>query len=61
MRDDLPELVRYAELKGFVTGLNTNGRKLANQDFLQDLIDAGLDHVQITLRSHTEKIHDEMN
>lgn len=60
MRADLPELVRYAELKGFVTGLNTNGRKLANQDFLQDLIDAGLDHVQITLESHTEKTHNEM-
>ena len=60
LRDDLPELVSYAEQKGFVTGLNTNGRKLANQDFLQDLIDAGLDHVQITLESHIANIHDEM-
>ncbi len=30
LRDDLAELVRYAEQRGFVTGLNTNGRKLAN-------------------------------
>lgn len=60
LRDDLPDLVRYAEQKGFVTGLNTNGRKLANQDFLQDLIDAGLDHVQITLESHIANIHDEV-
>ena len=48
------------EQKGFVTGLNTNGRKLANKYFLQSLIEAGLDHVQITLESHLPKIHDEM-
>lgn len=60
LRDDLPELVRYAEQKGFITGLNTNGRRLANETFLQSLVDAGLDHVQITLESHIPAIHDEM-
>ncbi len=57
---DLPELVAYAEETGLITGLNTNGRKLADQDYLDSLINAGLDHVQITLESHDAAIHDRM-
>ncbi|NLA80094.1 MAG: radical SAM protein, partial [Chloroflexi bacterium] len=60
LRGDLAELIQYAEQKGFITGLNTNGRKLADPAFLQKLVDAGLDHVQITLESHHAEIHDEM-
>jgi len=60
LREDLAELIHYAEQKGFITGLNTNGRKLADSVFLKSLIDAGLDHVQITLESHTAAIHDKM-
>jgi len=56
--DDLPELVAYAENLGLITGLNTNGRRLADQAFLDRLIGAGLDHVQITLESHDAAIHD---
>jgi radical SAM protein with 4Fe4S-binding SPASM domain len=56
----LPELVAYAEEKGLITGLNTNGRKLADQNFLDSLIKAGLDHVQITLESHQPEVHDRM-
>jgi radical SAM protein with 4Fe4S-binding SPASM domain len=58
LRDDLPELVAYAEQKGQITGLNTNGRRLQDRAFLQSLVDSGLDHVQITLESHAESIHD---
>jgi len=60
LRTDLPELIRYAETKGLVTGLNTNGRKLSNQDYLSNLISNGLDHAQITLESHNPDIHDYM-
>lgn len=60
LRDDLPELVAYAEGKGQITGLNTNGRRLADTAFLKSLIDAGLDHVQITVESHNAEIHDRM-
>jgi radical SAM protein with 4Fe4S-binding SPASM domain len=56
----LIELVAYAEEKGLITGLNTNGRRLADKAFLKSLIDAGLDHVQITLESHDPDIHDLM-
>ncbi len=56
----LRELVEYAEDVGLVTGLLTNGRKLADRAYLDGLIEAGLDHVQITLESHDEAIHDRM-
>jgi len=56
----LPELIAYAEEKGLVTGLNTNGRKLSNREYLNSLVTAGLDHVQITFESHDPGIHDTM-
>lgn len=58
--DDLPALIRYAEHKGQITGLNTNGRRLSDPLYLQSLIEAGLDHVQITLESHDPAIHDQI-
>jgi radical SAM protein with 4Fe4S-binding SPASM domain len=60
LREDLPELIAYAEQKGIITGLNTNGRKLKDPTFVARLVDAGLDHVQITLESHLSEIHDGM-
>ena len=60
LRKDLPDLVKYAEMKGLITGINTNGRKLADKDFLDTLIQAGLDHVQVTVESHDAEIHDQM-
>lgn len=60
LRPDLPELIQYAEGKGLITGLNTNGRRLADASFVDQLVGAGLDHVQITLESHNPDIHDEM-
>jgi radical SAM protein with 4Fe4S-binding SPASM domain len=60
LRDDLPELIQHAEQNGQITGLNTNGIKLADEDFLNSLVKAGLDHVQITLESHLPEIHDKM-
>lgn len=60
LRDDLPELVAYAEAKGQITGLNTNARRLQDTNFLDRLVEAGLDHVQVTVESHSPDIHDEM-
>lgn len=58
LRNDLPELIAYAEQKGLITGLNTNGRRLRNPEYVNSLVDSGLDHVQITLESQNPKIHD---
>lgn len=60
LRDDLPELIAHAEKNGQITGINTNGRRLKDPAFVQALVDAGLDHVQITLESHDADIHDRM-
>jgi radical SAM protein with 4Fe4S-binding SPASM domain len=57
---DLVELVQYAEDVGLVTGLQTNGRKLRDRAYVDRLLLAGLDHVQITLESHDAAIHDRM-
>ncbi|MBN1666345.1 MAG: radical SAM protein, partial [Anaerolineales bacterium] len=60
LRADLPDLIAHAERNGQITGLNTNGRRLSDPHYLQSLLDAGLDHVQITLESHDPNIHDQM-
>lgn len=50
LRDDLPELIAYAEGRGMVTGLLTDGLKLANRDYLQTLLQTGLDHILFLLQ-----------
>jgi radical SAM protein with 4Fe4S-binding SPASM domain len=60
LRDDLPDLIAYAQSLGQITGINTNGRRLADKAFLDKLIAAGLDHVQITLESADPQIHDRL-
>jgi radical SAM protein with 4Fe4S-binding SPASM domain len=60
LRDDLPELVAHAEANGQITGMNTNARRLSDSDFVKRLLDAGLDHVQITVESADADIHNKM-
>jgi radical SAM protein with 4Fe4S-binding SPASM domain len=60
LRDDLPELLQYAQNKGIVTGLISNGRKLKDKTYVEQLETAGLDFVQITLESHKPGVHDQM-
>jgi radical SAM protein with 4Fe4S-binding SPASM domain len=60
LRSDLPELIAYAQNLGQITGINTNGRQLKDPAFVESLVAAGLDHVQITFESHDAVIHDQM-
>jgi radical SAM protein with 4Fe4S-binding SPASM domain len=60
LRDDLPEIIAHAEANGQITGLNTNARRLSDKNYVQQLVDAGLDHVQITVESSDGEIHDQM-
>ena len=60
LKEDLPELLAYAQQKGLVTGLITNGRKLSNKSYVEKLERSGLDFVQITLESHKPKIHNQI-
>jgi radical SAM protein with 4Fe4S-binding SPASM domain len=60
LREDLLGLLQYAQDKGMVTGLITNGRKLKDKTYVQSLENAGLYFVQVTLESHKPAVHDLM-
>jgi radical SAM protein with 4Fe4S-binding SPASM domain len=60
LREDLPELLLYAQNKGMVTGLISNGRKLKDKAYVNLLEKSGLDFVQVTLESQKSEIHDKM-
>jgi organic radical activating enzyme len=49
LRDDLRELIEYAESLGQVTGLLTDGKRLADAAYLDGLSQAGLDHIVVSL------------
>ncbi len=49
LRDDLPVLIAHAEKVGQVTGLLTDGLKLADKNYLQTLLQTGLDHLLFIL------------
>jgi len=58
LREDLVELIRHAEELGQVAGLLTDGHRLREAEYLDKLLLAGLDHLQITLTSHKPEVHD---
>ncbi len=57
LHPDLPALIAYADQRGHIVGLNTNGRRLVYRPFVQELAEAGLNHVQVTLASCRPEIH----
>jgi radical SAM protein with 4Fe4S-binding SPASM domain len=60
MFDGLAELVARSEEFGQVTGMVTNGRNLAKPGYLHGLVEKGLDHVQITVLSSQDELHDRL-
>lgn len=52
VRPDLPALLAHAEQLGMVTGLASDGARLAESAYLDELLQAGLDHVTVVLGSH---------
>ena len=58
LREDLPALIHYAQDKGIVTGLISNGRRLKDETFVETLEKSGLDFIQVTLESHKPEVHD---
>jgi hypothetical protein len=50
LREDLPDLIAHAEKVGQVTGLLTDGLKLADKDYLHTLLQTGLDHLLFILQ-----------
>ena len=50
LRADLPELISRAEKNEQVCGLLTDGLKLADREYLETLLQTGLDHVLLVLQ-----------
>lgn len=50
LREDLPELIAHAEKNGQVCGLMTDGLKFSDREYLQSLLQTGLDHVLFLLQ-----------
>jgi hypothetical protein len=50
LRDDLLQLIAHAEKNGQVCGLLTDGLKLADKNYLELLLQTGLDHVMLILQ-----------
>jgi hypothetical protein len=50
LREDLPDLIAHAEKVGQVTGLLSDGLKLADKAYLQTLLQTGLDHLLFILQ-----------
>jgi organic radical activating enzyme len=55
-RPDLCELISHTQNQGQVTGLLTNGYRLAERDYLHALLQSGLDHVMIMLDPEVNQI-----
>ena len=50
LRSDLPKLIAHAEKNGQVCGLLTEGLKLADKGYLDELLQTGLDHILFILQ-----------
>src|SRR6266498_3558465 len=55
LRDDLPDLIAHAEKNGQVCGLLTDGLKLADKNYLDLLLQTGLDHILFLLQPENDK------
>jgi hypothetical protein len=54
LRNDLPDLIAHTESNGQVVGLLTDGLKLADNTYLQSLLQTGLDHIMISFKPDKE-------
>lgn len=56
LRDDLFSLVEHAEYLGMVSGVLTDGLRLADAAYLNRLLQTGLDHLMILLQPDNETV-----
>ncbi|HMK34543.1 MAG TPA: radical SAM protein [Desulfomonilaceae bacterium] len=61
IRRDLPEILRHVKKLGFdVQHIQTNGRRLGDQSYLESLRDAGLTSCFVSIHGPQPSIHDEL-
>ena len=50
--------LEYATERGLYNRMITNGQQLADRDFFQKCVDAGLSHIHVSLHSYRQEVHD---
>lgn len=50
--------LRYAAERGLQSRMITNGQRLSRPDFFRRAVDAGLNHIHVSLHSHRREVHD---
>jgi len=55
LRPDLPDLIARGEANGQVTGLLTDGLRLADPGYLDTLLQTGLDHLMVVLNPEDDR------
>ncbi len=50
--------LQYATEKGLFSRMITNGQLLADEEKFQECVDAGLQHIHVSLHSHHRDVHD---
>ncbi len=55
LRDDLPDLIAHAEKNGQVCGLLTDGLRFIDKNYLDLLLQTGLDHILFLLQPENDK------
>jgi organic radical activating enzyme len=55
LREDLPQLIAKAEANSQVTGLLSDGLWLEDQEYLETLLQTGLDHLMIIFQPENER------
>jgi pyruvate-formate lyase-activating enzyme len=56
LREDLLDLIQYAEEKGQVTGVLSDGLRLADEAYFHQLLQTGADHLMIALDPENETV-----
>ncbi|MFW6025780.1 MAG: radical SAM protein [Candidatus Woesearchaeota archaeon] len=61
MRNELPELVRYAKEKGFKKiHIQSNGRRFAYKDYCEELIKKGANIFGLAIHGHNAETHEKL-
>jgi radical SAM protein with 4Fe4S-binding SPASM domain len=58
LREDIFELIAYGREKGLRVNLITNGRRCADPEFVQRLVEAGLNSSQVSIEGPDAETHD---
>ena len=56
LHPDLPAMLQAAVRIGIAPRVITNGQKTADRAYLGELVDAGLDHVHVSIQSHRAEV-----